>query len=381
MFSPRGFEQGIMFYNITIYLPQHAHRSLSPFELFREPLMILGIADGTENKLAGGIDPDKSKEASSPHLDANSLQPEASILGNFEHTLEEQYPRALLRRLLIFDCPYSHPIVSIPEEAILIPPQSHIQYNAVKKVMYDLTARLLEEMASYARSLQALPTIASPSTSQPSSSRAADIHRSEDFSAIQPQIDVQKRDSSFVDSPSPEHFHSQPDIATDAQVPVEESGHAVNATEFQPNSSGTGLKASPATTFDEMNGVTTQGFGSASIDSVPKFASSNGLQDVNKDRVSMHGFGSGSMSERQRNKGKGRVGMTIGSLYLHAGRWPDALQEFINNTTRARSFSDHLWHAKGLENILVCLLLLMWAGIETKVSLELHMPPLWLLVI
>ena len=44
-------------------------------------------------------------------------------------------------------------------------------------------------------------------------------------------------------------------------------------------------------------------------------------------RMTMTGFGSASVSERTRNKGKGRVNIVIASLYLLAGRIPDALKE------------------------------------------------------
>jgi trafficking protein particle complex subunit 9 len=44
-------------------------------------------------------------------------------------------------------------------------------------------------------------------------------------------------------------------------------------------------------------------------------------------RMTMTGFGNAGVSERSRNKGKGRVAIAIASLYLLAGRVPDALKE------------------------------------------------------
>ena len=82
----------------------------------------------------------------------------------------------------------------------------------------------------------------------------------------------------------------------------------------------------------------------------------------------MHGFGAGSIGERERNKGKGRVGVVVGSLYLLAGRWPDAIRELAESATIAKNNSDHLWHAKALDHILVCLLMCAWAGMDFQVS-------------
>ena len=44
-------------------------------------------------------------------------------------------------------------------------------------------------------------------------------------------------------------------------------------------------------------------------------------------RMSMTAFGSGSLAEKARSKGKGRVGIAIGSLFLLSGRVTDAYKE------------------------------------------------------
>jgi hypothetical protein len=92
-------------------------------------------------------------------------------------------------------------------------------------------------------------------------------------------------------------------------------------------------------------------------------------KDTASDRVSIHGFGSGGVGERARNKGRGRVSIVVGTLYMCAGQWNDAVRELIEGATRARAFSDHLWHAKALENIMVCLLLFAWSGMDFQVSI------------
>ena len=73
-------------------------------------------------------------------------------------------------------------------------------------------------------------------------------------------------------------------------------------------------------------------------------------------------------SEKERIKGKGRIGTIVGALYLLAGRWPDALKELVDSATVARANSDYVWLAKALDYILVTLLMYAWAGMDFKVS-------------
>ena len=80
------------------------------------------------------------------------------------------------------------------------------------------------------------------------------------------------------------------------------------------------------------------------------------------------GFGASSLGERERNKGKGRIGIVVGAMYLLAGRWPDAAKELVQSAALARASSDYLWHAKALDYILVCLLMFAWAGMDFRVS-------------
>lgn len=62
------------------------------------------------------------------------------------------------------------------------------------------------------------------------------------------------------------------------------------------------------------------------------------------------------------------MSIVIGSLYMCAGHWHEAMRELTDGATRARAYSDHLWQAKALENIMVCLLLFAWSGMDFQVS-------------
>ncbi|KAI9728781.1 MAG: hypothetical protein M1828_002887 [Chrysothrix sp. TS-e1954] len=68
--------------------------------------------------------------------------------------------------------------------------------------------------------------------------------------------------------------------------------------------------------------------------------------------------------ERSKSRQKAKQEIVLGSLYLHAGRWADALRELVDGTQRARTFGDHVWYAKGLEVCLVTMLLLAWGRID-----------------
>lgn len=86
-----------------------------------------------------------------------------------------------------------------------------------------------------------------------------------------------------------------------------------------------------------------------------------------QNRVSAHGFGPSTSKEKDKNRGKARVGIVIGHIHMMAGQWTEALRMLVEHTNIARKLSDSLWHGKGLEGILVCMLLLAWAGIEFSI--------------
>jgi hypothetical protein len=133
----------------------------------------------------------------------------------------------------------------------------------------------------------------------------------------------------------------------------------------------------PPTTFDEISGINAANtlHQTNSDSSRPSTAT----KKTAADRVSIHGFGSGGVGERARNKGRGRIGIVIGTLYMCAGQWVEAVRELTEGATRARALSDHLWHAKALEHIMVCMLLFAWSGMEFQVCYPLAQTLLQLL--
>jgi hypothetical protein len=214
-----------------------------------------------------------------------------------------------------------------------------------------------------ARSIQALPTVASPAASNGSSvntpSWASSDHAATQYSRRNSQI------------PSPSRPESpQPGGQKDAHrmsMPVLPSTTGGPLTTEDPRAASPSTQGArtPPTTFDEISGVNAANTLHQTTSNPSKPSTS--IKDTASDRVSIHGFGSGGVGERARNKGRGRISIVVGTLYMCAGQWPDAIRELTEGATRARAFSDHLWHAKALEHIMICLLLFAWSGIDFQV--------------
>jgi hypothetical protein len=151
-------------------------------------------------------------------------------------------------------------------------------------------------------------------------------------------------------------------------MPVLPSGGALTTDDPRAVSPSGQDNRAPPTTFDEISGVNAANATQQATSNQSKGTTS--AKDTTSDRVSIHGFGSGGVGERARNKGRGRIGIVVGTLYMCAGQWQDALRELTEGATRARAFSDHLWHAKALEHIMVCLLLFAWSGMDVQVCMS-----------
>ena len=230
--------------------------------------------------------------------------------------------------------------------------------TTMKTTMCDLASVFLAELPSLAKSIQVLPTIASPRSSQgmpngvhsfsdlpPNLSRRNSLVGSNSRSASPARLDV-----------APHRMSMPPQLPSSASEPVIQGPG--------PPDSGTRSQTPPARTFEEITGLSAN---ESRVVAVGEDGDGSGPR-TSRDRVSVHGFGSGGINERNRVRGKGRVGIVIGTTYLIAGRWHDALRELVDSTMKARAYSDHLWHAKGLENILACIIMLAWAGLEFQVS-------------
>jgi hypothetical protein len=243
---------------------------------------------------------------------ADALEYESSPKDELQEVadkLAEQFPKILVSQLLVMDCTAEQQESWSLDSAICVPPSHATKTTTMNTIMCDISAKLLSEMGTYATAVQALPSVQSPgAAARPSDSRP--------------------------------HLDRSLSLASRPESPADPSA-VLSPSDTHPS-------RGPPTNFDEMGAHTRSDSGKM----------------ANRDRMSVQAFGSTSAQEKAKNKGKARVGIVVGNLYMLAGRWNDAWRELVENTNKARTATDYLWYAKGLESIVVCMLLLIWSGFD-----------------
>ena len=361
-----------MFYDLVTHAPPPSHLALSPFDLYREPMAVLGVADGVEIE---------NTVLSKRHSGSGRTVAERNIR-NLDQELEDlrdTYPKALVHRVLIFDYgPSAENSIPIPDGLATIPPAEQHKRTTMKTVMCDISSLLLAEMTGMAKSFEAMSTIDSPGQS-PAIQHLNGSAWSEDGTS-----NLSRRNSQYALPTSTRSVSATGGDRSQVRMSMPAfkasafgSGNSTPARPSTPTKSGL---VNPPTTFDDIwsgnederpNSRQGQGQGQGSP-SRPGTAEGSRAQGQGK--VSVQGFGSGGPNDKFRHKGKSRVQIVIGSLYLQAGRWGDSIRELAEGATVARSVNDHVWHGKALELLLVNLFLLGWAGIEFQVPAVL-LPP------
>jgi hypothetical protein len=298
--------------------------------------VILAIADGAE--LYGGTNRNgvESGNGKSPEPEGlDQLQQELGLL-------KEKNPRALVHQLLIFDYDGVGKISNGPDNILWIPSPQASKATTMKTVLCDITSILLSEMDEFAKTIQSIPTIESPKASSWGPHRGPDLRR----------------------RPTDKLFHR---MTMPAQLPAN-----TNSTPETPQSSS---QSSPnpedhetPTTFDEI--TRSIQLANRSSTTLGKPSSVPSSKEHSRDRMSVSGL---SATDRTKNRIKGRSGVVTGTLFLQAGRWPDALKELVEAASNARAGSDYVWHAKALESILLCLLMFAWAGMDFQVCYNFSM--------
>ncbi|PSS00828.1 hypercellular protein A [Coniella lustricola] len=342
MFSPLAFPDGAIFYDFATHVPPPSHLALLPFDFYRETLVVIAVADGTE---VGKV-PFSKTQTGETLADRN-----IRALYQGLESLRDSFPKAIVHQLLIFD--YTHPedhAIPLPEGIVAIPPPDQWKRTTMRTVMCDVSTLLLAEMTGLAKSFEALSYIESPGqgTSAPAS--------------IPEEPKIRRRNSQFTLGRSTSASGALEHKEARLSMPLPFKSSPPNVSPNRPSTpvKGSAL-ANPPQTFDEIP-VVQERSPMASPD--PRPGTAQGLRSSSHDRVSVHGFGSGGVNERWRNKGKARFTILMASMYLQAGRWTDSLKEAMEGATVAKSINDHIWHGKALEIITVSLLLLSWAGIE-----------------
>lgn len=321
----------MILYDLDISVPPTSHLDLFPFEIFREPLAIIAIADGTElqgnpedKQLAEGAT-ETTGESQSELGGIDKLLDELSVL-------KENYPKSLVHELVVFDhASVDKPVVR-PENVIWVPSVEASRSTTMKTVMCDISSLILGELDEFAKTMQNLPVIDSPRESSWGPRRTPDI-----------------RDKRMT---MPAQLPSRPNGVPDPNMNSESNGTSTPRGHESP------------TTFDEITrSIQLANRASAAL----KPTSGSSSKEHSRERKSVQGLGSVSASDRTKNRIKGRLNIVMGSLFLHAGRWPDALKELVEGAGIARASSDYVWHGKALEYILLCLLMFGWAGMDFQV--------------
>ncbi|KAK2764929.1 hypothetical protein FQN54_008626 [Arachnomyces sp. PD_36] len=333
LFSPLAFPTGMILYDLDISVPPTSHLDLFPFEIFREPLAIIAIADGTELHGYLGEDGLPSSETPTGTLSETQAQPSGldKLLDELS-VLKDHYPKSLVHQLVIFDHAGVDKPISKPENVIWVPSREKSRSTTMKTVMCDISSLVLGELDDFARTMQSLPAIDSPRASSWGPRRTPDA-----------------RDKRMT---MPAQLPSRPNGVPD-QTPTPDT-----------NGTSTPRGHESPTTFDEITrSIQLANRASAAL----KPVSAPGSKEHSRERKSVQGLGSMSASDRTKNRIKGRLNIVIGSLFLQAGRWPDALKDLVEGAGIARASSDYVWHAKALEYILLCLLMLGWAGMDFQI--------------
>ena len=345
MFSPLAFPTGLMLYDLTLSLPAGSQSTLAPFELFREPMIVVGIVDGLESSDAafGGL-PQELDE------------------------MRDRFPKALVRQVLVFDHSSDRPSRPPSDGIVTVPAPERSKTTTIKTIMCDFASLLLAEFTTFAKSLQGLPSIESPrSADNPRMSNGFGpgySSHSDPWGPNNPPTLTRSQSGTM----SPAADKAQYRMSMPAQLPSSSDGSSGAIAGARSKSPPSRAETPPPTTLDDVAGGTRPPHRTSLANAASRSSAAGARRDSSHDRISVHGFGSGSLSERARNKGKGRIGLVIGAIYLNAGRWGDAVRELVESATIARANNDHLWHAKALENIVVGLLMFAWAGMDFQVG-------------
>ena len=328
MFSPLAFPEGLMIFDLSVNSVAKSALELAPFEMYRKQLVVMGIADlsgrysSTENvrkapELEDNNKPDR------PELKRPSRQ---FSLRESMQSLEDGHQDALVHRILVFDDTINAD--NLPEGVIAVPSIGKATSTTIKTVMCDLAALVLGEFTRLAKNLQGQLSIQTPGQranhSERMSSNGTTLRRNSDS----------ERMNGFSRSGDAraEYRMSMPLHNSSSDL------HSDVSTEVRPGPSPLG-RTSEESARNSVAG-----------------------------KSSVHGFGVGTAGERERVRGRARIAIVVGSLYLLAGRWPDALRELSEGATTLRAQSDYVWYAKALDYLIVTTCMYMWAGLDFRVG-------------
>jgi len=276
--------------------------------------------------------------------------------------VKDQLPRALLVQPLLFDADSVSRAEKELQDFIIIPPLHDSYTTTIKGVMSDVSARFLAELSTYARSIQearsiptpagtsGLPSAGNAKTPRPLSLLRTTSLRADRGRSGSPQLAEGEHD-----------INGLPELTEVESAPAEFSEYEDSQMSSPRESMGT-----PELGDSVPAPRTRQVSRDSSVDSLARRELDDGKKHVPNPRRSLL-RSLPSPAEVAERRLKGRQILVIGSLYLQAGRWSDALRELNDGVLQARANDDHFWHAKGLENVIVTMLLLAKGGMNFQI--------------
>lgn len=312
MFSPLASPDGRLIYDFSTSLSSSRQSAIEPDKLLPEALLLIGIADSKEYEgLTGtyygpdsddetGQDPQVVRDIESVHEAMNGVQ------GSFQHVL--------CHALLLFDCSPSIALQPLPEHTFLVPPIENSKTTTVKTVLCDLTAAFLSDLSLLGRAILARHPL--------------DVPRS-----------GRNRSHRHSDPPSAAYAAT---LSSTTRRPILNSASTASAADLQRN-----RHQLPPGSLERAHTPL-----SIARRSEPSYPSTDTSQRTLTILETM------PFSEVDPKRRPGRISVVIGTLFLAAGRWHDALAHLAKGAVHARAAEYHLFHGKALEHLLICILLL-----------------------
>ena len=354
-YSPLAFSEGTVLYDLTTAVPPASQAAFAPFELFRQPLLVIAITDAQEYQ-DGSDDAMSSEEDAAHQMSGKNALVEVQ---NAVDSLGDQLPQSLATVLVAMDCSEPEKARWLACNAICVPQTMDSTSTTTKTAMCDVTSKFLAELAVYGNDVKGWTNVPTPTVSQPTMPKLTPSQRHVSDRQVSLQGQSPRRD----DSPRPDSIHR---AAAGGGVPRDYSS-PVSSAASSPRPESPAVMAGPAHLHNDVaTSTNTEGL----------WRSNSKYGPVETERSTSRSVfpvsSSQANADRERNIGKTRVGIVLGSLYLMAGRWPDAWRELLEHTARARALGDWLWHAKGLENVFACMLVIGWAGFDFQIPAMSH---------
>ncbi|RKF64994.1 Transport protein particle subunit trs120 [Erysiphe neolycopersici] len=361
MFSPLAFPVGMIVYDLTTFYPSYSCIALSPFELHREPIVIIGVADAAEIE-QNDHDGNNLYDAGENQRERVELYMNA-LDQDFKY-LKERYYKAILHRIILFDYVPQRPLANLPEDIITVPPLEDCKRTTLKTIMCDISSRLLADMTILAKSIQESKSLKSVNSLRQGQEVGRTAINIDQKFHVRESSDEKKASGNSGESSSlrfldRNHSRTSMPIFKKDSRSSSASGRPKIPINYRPSSSNSAAENNSNGSQDSTQNTQRM--------VINRFHSASATSDKSSDRNTIMGFGSGSFNENAVNIEKCRKIIMIGSLYMLAGRWTDAIKEMAEGATIAKNIFFHLWHAKALENILVSILMLAWCGLNFQI--------------